>query len=79
MIRQLFHIDRAHLNLRLAAGALLAVVIAEVLENALGIGLVQTGLAAFLVLAAGRSGELRTRLTHMGVVTIIGGAFGLLA
>ena len=79
MIRQLFHIDRGHLNLRLAAGALLAVVIAEVLEKALGIGLVQTGLAAFLVLAAGRSGDLRTRLIHMGVFTVIGGAFGLLS
>ena len=46
--------------------------------SVLGIAQVQTGLAAFLVLASARSGDLRTRLTRMGVVTLIGGAFGLL-
>jgi Fusaric acid resistance protein-like len=78
MIRDLLHVDRDHLNLRLAAGALVAILIGEVLVSVLGIGLVQTGLAAFLVLASARSGDLRTRLTRMGVVTIVGGAFGFL-
>ena len=78
MIRDLFHVDRDHLNLRLAAGALVAILIGEVLVSVLGIGLVQTGLAAFLVLASARSGDLRTRLTRMGVVTVVGGAFGFL-
>lgn len=27
-------------------------------------------------MAAGRDGSLRTRLVHMGVVTLVGGAFG---
>src|SRR5262245_47893430 len=78
MIRDLLHVDREHLNLRLAGGALVALLIAEALEAVLGIGLVQTGLAAFLVLASARSGDLRTRWTRMGVVTLVGGAFGLL-
>lgn len=78
MIRDIFHIEREQLNPRLAAGALVAVLIAEVLETILGIGLVQTGLAAFLVLAAGRSGDLRAKLVRMGVITLIGGAFGFL-
>lgn len=78
MIRDLFDVDREHVNLRLAAGALVAIGIAELLESVLGIAQVQTGLAAFLVLASARSGDLRTRLTRMGVVTLIGGAFGLL-
>jgi Fusaric acid resistance protein-like len=79
MIRELLSIDRAHLNFRLAVGALVAILIAEVLESVLGLGLVQSGLAAFLVLAAGRSGDLRTRLVHMGTITVIGGAFGFLS
>ena len=78
MLRDLLQVDREHLNFRLAAGALVAILIAELLESVLGIGLVQTGLAAFLVLASARSGDLRTRLIRMGVVTLIGGAFGLL-
>ena len=78
MIRDLFRVDREHLNLRLAAGALVALLIAEVLESVLGIAQVQTGLAAFLVLASARSGDVRTRLTRMAVVTLIGGAFGFL-
>ena len=48
------------------------------LESVLGIGLVQSGLAAFLVLASARSGDLRSRLVHMGALTLIGGAFGFL-
>ena len=79
MIRDLFHIDRAHVNFRLAAGALVAFLIAEGLESILGIGLAQAGLAASLVLAAGRTGDLRTRLVQMGVITAIGGAFGFLS
>ena len=78
MVRDLFRIDHEHLNLRLAAGAIVAVAIGEVLVAALGIGLVQTGLAAFLVLASARTGDPRTRLTRMAVVTLIGGAFGFL-
>jgi fusaric acid resistance family protein len=78
MIRDLFHVEREHLNVRLAAGALVAILIGEVLVTVLGVGLVQTGLAAFLVLASARSGDPRTRLTRMGIVTLIGGAFGFL-
>ena len=78
MIRDLFHVDREDLNLRLAAGALVAILIGEVLVAVLGLSRVQTGLAAFLVLATARSGDPRTRLTRMAVVTLIGGAFGLL-
>jgi len=78
MIRDLFHVDREHLNLRLAAGALVAILFGEVLVAVLGLSRVQTGLAAFLVLATARSGDPRTRLTRMAVVTLIGGAFGFL-
>jgi hypothetical protein len=79
MTRDLLHIDRDHLDLRLAAGAVMAILIAELLEVVLGIGLVQSGVAAFLVFASSRSGALRPRLVHMGVVTLIGGAMGFLA
>jgi len=78
MIRDLVHVDREHLNLRLAAGALVAILIGEVLVVVLGLSRVQTGLAAFLVLATARSGDPRTRLIRMAVVTLIGGAFGFL-
>ena len=66
MIRDLFHIDREHLDLRLATGALVAILVGEVLGSVLGIGLVQSGLAAFLVLASARSGDLRSRLVPHG-------------
>jgi len=78
MIQNMVRVDREHVDFRLAAGALVALLIGEILEAVLGIGLVQTGLAAFLVLASARSGSLRTRWTRMGLVTLIGGAFGFL-
>lgn len=79
VIARLLDIDRAHLDVRLAAGAIVAILIAGVFEVVIGQGALQAAVAAFLVSSVGRSGDLRTRISRMVAVTIVGGAVGLLA
>ena len=74
MSRRLLAIDRDKLELRLAGYAVVGILVASALEVIVGVGALQTGVAAVVV--AGRTGDLRTRMVHMGVVTLIGGAFG---
>jgi uncharacterized membrane protein YccC len=71
-----FHIDRDKLDTRLAAYALVGIAVAAAFEAIIGVGALQTAFAAIVVMAAGRGAALRSRLVHMGVVTLIGGAFG---
>jgi hypothetical protein len=75
MIGRLFRIDRPHLDLRLAAWAVVAILIAGVLELVIGQGGLQAVVAALLVTVVGRSSSPAT----MVVVTLVGGAIGLLA
>ena len=79
MIRRLLAIDHDKLDLRLAAYGVVGVLLATALEAIIGVGALQTGVAALVVVVVGRTGDLRTRLVHMGVVTLIGGAFGFLS
>jgi hypothetical protein len=76
VIRRLLEIDHDKLDLRLAGYAVAAIVLALVFEAFVGVGALQTAVAAVVVSAVGRTGGLRTRLVHMGAVTLIGGAFG---
>jgi hypothetical protein len=69
-------IDHDELDLRLAGYAVVGILLASVLEAIVGVGALQTGVAAVVVFVVGRTGDLRTRLVHMGAVTLIGGAFG---
>ena len=79
MIRRLLEIDRDELDLRLAGYALVGVLLASALEAIVGVGALQTGVAAVVVVVVGRTGDLRTRMVHMGAVTLVGGAFGFFA
>jgi Fusaric acid resistance protein-like len=76
MFGRLLDIDREKLDVRLAVYALTAIAVASAFEAIIGVGALQTGVAAVVVMAAGRGGTLRTRLVRMGVVTLVGGAFG---
>jgi Fusaric acid resistance protein-like len=79
MIRRLLEIDHDKLDLRLAGYALVGILVATALEAIVGVGALQTGVAAVVVVVVGRTGDLRTRMVHMGAVTLIGGAFGFLS
>jgi uncharacterized membrane protein YccC len=79
MAGRLLDVDREKLDSHLAAYALGAIAVASALEAVIGVGALQTGVAAVVVMAAGRDGTLRTRLVHMGAVTLVGGAFGFLS
>ncbi len=79
MAGRLLDVDREKLDFHLAAYALGAIAVASALEAVIGVGALQTGVAAVVVMAAGRDGTLRTRLVHMGAVTLVGGAFGFLS
>ena len=79
MIRRLLDIDRGKLDLRLAGHAVVGIFLAVAFEALVGVGALQAGIAAAIVAAVGRTGDLRTRLVHMGSVTLIGGAVGFLA
>lgn len=78
-VERLIAIDHDEVNVRLAAVAMLGVVVAVAIEAVIGVGALQVGIAAVLVATVGRSGGLRARLMHMGAVTLIGGAFGFLS
>lgn len=75
----LLDIERDKLDLRKAAWAVIAILVAGVLEFIIGADALQIAVATFVVWAAGRAGDLRARLTHMAVITLIGGAFGFAA
>ena len=79
MIRRLLAIDHDKLDLRLAGYAVIGILVASALEAIVGVGALQTGVAALVVVVVGRTGDLRTRMVHMGAVTLIGGAFGFLS
>jgi MFS family permease len=76
LIRRLLVIDRDKLDLRLAGYAVVGILLASAFEAIVGVGALQTGVAAVVVVVVGRTGDLRTRMVHMGAVTLIGGAFG---
>jgi uncharacterized membrane protein YccC len=79
VIRRLLEIEHDELDLRLAAYAVLGIVVAIVFEAVVGVGALQAGIAAVVVVMVGRPGDLRTRMVHMGAVTLVGGAFGFLS
>jgi hypothetical protein len=68
MIRRLLAIDRDELDLRVAGCAVVGILLASALEAIVGVGAPQTGVAAVVVVVVGRTGDLRTRMTHMGAV-----------
>jgi hypothetical protein len=72
MIRRLLAIDHDKLELRLAGYAIIGILLATALEAIVGVGALQTGVAAVVVVVVGRTGDLRTRMVHMGAVTLIG-------
>ena len=76
MIRRLLEIDHDRLDLRLAGYAVVGLVVALAFEALVGVGALQAGVAAVVVGVVGGTGDLRTRMVHMGAVTLIGGAFG---
>lgn len=78
-VEHLVAIDHDKLNLRLATYAIFGGLTAVAVEAVIGVGALQVGIAAVLVAMVGREGTLRTRLVHMGVVTLVGGAFGFLS
>lgn len=77
--KRLLVIDHSKLNLHLAAYAIVGILVAVAVEALVSVGALQVAIAAVLVVMVGREGTLRTRLTHMGVVTLVGGAFGFLS
>jgi MFS family permease len=79
LIRRLLKIDHDKLDLRLAGYAVVGILVASAFEAIVGVGALQTGVAAVVVVVVGRTGDLRARMVHMGAVTLIGGAFGLLS
>lgn len=79
VIRRLLAVDREQLDLRLAALALTGVLVASALEAVIGVGAVQTGVAAVLVVVAGGAWAQPRRLVAMGILTLVGGAFGFVA
>lgn len=79
MTSGLFHIDREHLDVRLATWAVVAILVAGVLEVVIGQGGLQAVVAALLVSAVGRSSGPATMVTTMVAVTLVGGSIGLLA
>jgi uncharacterized membrane protein YccC len=76
---RLLDLDREHLDLRLATGAIVAILIAAALETLIGQGALQAAVAAFLVSQVGGRGTVGTRVGRMAAVTIVGGAIGFLA
>jgi hypothetical protein len=77
LIRRLLVIDHDKLDLRLAGYAVVVgILLASAFEAIVGVGALQTGVAAVVVVVVGRTGDLRSRMVHMGAVTLIGGAFG---
>ncbi|MDH3725875.1 MAG: hypothetical protein OER93_09060, partial [Thermoleophilia bacterium] len=56
-----------------------AVLLVVVVEAFFGTAGFQATIAAVFVLLAGRSGDLRTRMLHMGLITLLGTSIGLLA
>ena len=76
LIRRLLVIDHDKLDLRLAGYAVVGILLASAFEAIVGVGALQTGVAAVVVVVVGRTGDLRTRMVHMAAVTLIGGAFG---
>ena len=78
-VERLVAIDHHKLNLRLAMYAIVGGLIAVAVEAVVGVGALQVGIAAVLVAMVGREGTLRTRLVHMGGITLVGGAFGFLS
>ncbi|WP_040491180.1 FUSC family protein [Ilumatobacter nonamiensis] len=77
--QHLLAIDHSKLNLGLAAYAIVGVLVAVAIEALVGVGALQVGIAAVLVVMVGRDGNFRMRMVHMGIVTLVGGAFGFLS
>jgi hypothetical protein len=53
--------------------------LASGLEAIVGVGALQTSVAAVVVMAADRTGRLRARMVRMGVITLVGGVFGFIS
>ncbi len=78
-IKSLLTIDHEKLDVRMAVYAVIAIPLAAALGSIIGADVLQAGIAAVLVALVSRNGDLRSKIVKMGVVTLIGGAFGFVA
>lgn len=78
-LEELFHVDRDQIQVKKGLAAWAALMLLWAFEGAFGSSLAYAMMAGFLVTFVGRSGDLRTRMVHMGAVTLIGTVIGALA
>lgn len=78
-VSNLLRIDRSNLRWKLSLIVLAGIVVAGTLELWLPVPVLQSALAAALIVVLGGHMPIRRRLAAMAIVTVLGGAMGMVA